>query len=55
MIAKVANSGFVPEPYAGYVRIAGRYIGIVQTVVADAMVVVFVFGAMAWWRDMAHA
>lgn len=55
MIAKVANSGFVPEPYAGYVRIAGRYIGIVQTIIADAMVIVFVFGAMAWWQGMAHA
>lgn len=55
MIAKVANSGMVPEPYAGYIRISGRYIGIVQTIIADAMVVVFVFGAMAWWQDMAHA
>ena len=55
MIAKVANSGMVPEPYAGYIRIAGRYIGIVQTIIADAMVIVFVFGAMAWWQDKAHA
>ena len=55
MIAKVANSGMVPEPYAGYVRIAGRYVGIVQTVVADAMCVVFVFGALAWWGGEAHA
>ena len=55
MIAKVANSGMVPEPYAGYVRVAGRYIGIVQTIIADAMVIVFVFGALAWWQGMAHA
>lgn len=55
MIAKVANSGMIPEPYAGYIRIAGRYIGIVQTIIADAMVIVFVFGAMAWWQDKAHA
>ncbi len=55
MIAKVANSGFVPEPYAGYVRIAGRYVGIAQTIVTDAMVVIFVFGALAWWQGMAAA
>jgi len=55
MIAKVANSGFLPEPWAGYVRILGRYVGIAQTVFRDAMVVVFVFGAMAWWRGMAAA
>ena len=53
MIAKVANSGFVPEPWAGYIRIAGRYIGIAQTIFTDAMVVIFVFGALAWWNGMA--
>jgi len=40
----------LPEPYAGYVRVVGRYSVIWQTVVADAMVVVFVLGAAAWWR-----
>jgi len=55
MLAKIANSGFVPEPYAQYVRTVGRYVGIAQTIFADAMVVIFVFGALAWWRGMAHA
>jgi hypothetical protein len=40
----------LPEPYAGYVRVVGRYSVIWRTVVADAMVVVFVLGASAWWR-----
>ncbi|KAK4555670.1 hypothetical protein LTR86_007423 [Recurvomyces mirabilis] len=55
MLATVANSGFVPEPYAQYVRTAGRYVGIAQTIFSDAMVVVFVFGVLAWWRGMAVA
>ena len=49
-LAMIANSGFVPEPYAQYVRTLGRYIGIVQTVVSDGLVVVFVLGIMAWWN-----
>ena len=52
MLATVANSGFVPEPWAGYIRIAGRYVGIGQTIMADALVIVFVFGMMAWWQGM---
>jgi len=40
----------LPEPYAGYVRVVGRYSVIYTTVVADAMVVVFVLGVMAWWH-----
>ena len=55
MLAKVANSGFVPEPWAGYVRIVGRYVGILQTIVADAMVIIFVFGMLAWWQGMSTA
>jgi hypothetical protein len=55
MLAKIANSGLVPEPYAGYVRMVGRYIGILQTIMADAMLVVFVFGMLAWWQGMAVA
>ncbi len=55
ILAKIANSGFVPEPYAGYVRTAGRYLGIVQTIMADAMVIVFVFGILAWWQGMSVA
>ncbi|KAF2141228.1 uncharacterized protein K452DRAFT_309018 [Aplosporella prunicola CBS 121167] len=45
----------IPEPYAGYVRLVGRYSTIYTTVVADAMVVVFVLGAMAWWKDLVVA
>jgi len=55
MFATVANSGMVPEPYAHYIRTAGRYVGILRTIISDAMVVVFVFGALAWWRGMAAA
>lgn len=55
ILAKVANSGVVPEPYAGYVRMVGRYIGILQTIIADAMLIVFVFGVLAWWQGMAIA
>ena len=52
LFATVANSGVVPEPWAGYVRVTGRYVAIAQTIFADAMVIVFVFGAMAWWSGM---
>lgn len=55
MLATVANSGLVPEPFAGYVRILGRYSVIWQTIVGDAMTVVFVLGALAWWKGMAVA
>ena len=50
LLAKIANSGFVPEPYAGYVRTFGSYVRIWTTVVSDAMVVVFVLGCLAWWK-----
>ncbi|KAI7360545.1 hypothetical protein KC354_g8783 [Hortaea werneckii] len=50
MIATVANSGLVPEPYAQYIRTAGRWIGIIQSIISDALVIVFVFGALAWWN-----
>ncbi|KAF2089890.1 hypothetical protein K490DRAFT_62767 [Saccharata proteae CBS 121410] len=43
----------LPMPYAGYVRVVGRYSVIYTTVVADAMAVVFVLGAMAWWKGLA--
>lgn len=55
ILAKVANSGVLPEPWAGYVRILGRYVGIVQTIVTDAMVIIFVFGVLSWWQGMAAA
>ncbi|KXL43548.1 hypothetical protein M433DRAFT_5517 [Acidomyces richmondensis BFW] len=51
IVATIANSGILPDPYAGYVRTLGRYMTIAQTIVSDAMVVVFVFGALAWWRS----
>ncbi|WPH03491.1 Hypothetical protein R9X50_00637100 [Acrodontium crateriforme] len=54
-LATVANSGFVPEPYAHYIRVVGRYIAIAQTIFADVMVVVFVFGCFSWYRGMAIA
>lgn len=54
-LATIANSGFVPPPYAQYIRTIGRYMTIWSTVVSDAMVVVFVLGVMAWWRGMAVA
>ncbi|CAI6257590.1 unnamed protein product [Periconia digitata] len=43
----------LPQPYAGYVRVIGRYSVIYNTVVADAMVVVFVLGATSWWNGIA--
>jgi GET complex subunit GET2 len=46
-------SRVLPEPYAGYVRIAGRYSVIYSTIVADALVVIFVLGAVAWWSGTA--
>ena len=49
-LATVANSGFVPEPYAQFIRTGGRWLGIFRSVVSDALVVVFVFGCLAWWR-----
>jgi hypothetical protein len=47
-----ALSRLLPEPYAGYVRLIGRYSVIWTTLVADAMVVVFVLGVVAWWKGM---
>jgi hypothetical protein len=55
LFAKVANSGVLPEPWAGYVRVLGRYVAIAQTIFADAMVIIFVFGVLAWWRGMPTA
>ena len=43
-------AGFLPEPYRGYLGLVGRYSGIWNTVVQDAMVVIFVLGCVAWWR-----
>ena len=54
-LATIANSGLVPEPYGGWIRVVGRYSVIWQTVVGDAMVVVFLLGAVAWARGAAAA
>lgn len=53
ILATIANSGFVPEPWAQMIRTIGRYSTIYTTIVADAMVVIFVFGAVAWWKGLA--
>jgi len=51
-VATIANSGMVPEPWVGYLRVLGRYMTIWQTVVADATTVVFVLGILAWWKGV---
>ena len=40
----------LPEPFRGYVAVIARYGIMWTTVVSDAMVVVFVLGALAWWK-----
>ncbi|KAF2236665.1 hypothetical protein EV356DRAFT_512871 [Viridothelium virens] len=40
----------LPEPFKSYVAIMARYGVMWTTVVSDAMVVVFVLGALAWWK-----
>jgi hypothetical protein len=55
ILATIANSGFVPEPYAQLIKTIGRYSTIYTTIVSDAMVVVFVLGAIAWWKGLAAA
>ena len=53
MLGKIA--AFLPEPYAGYLRVLNRYSIIYTTVVSDALVVVFVLGAWAWWLGLTDA
>ena len=43
--------GFLPEPYKGYLALVTRYSRIWTTVSGDAMALVFVLGACAWWRE----
>ncbi|KAF8863543.1 hypothetical protein BDZ45DRAFT_615210 [Acephala macrosclerotiorum] len=43
-------TGFLPEPYKGYLLWFSRYSRIWTTVTGDAMVCVFVLGACAWWK-----
>jgi hypothetical protein len=45
-------TGFLPEPYKGYLALVSRYSRIWTTVSADAMALVFVLGACAWWRSV---
>ncbi|KAL9051081.1 MAG: hypothetical protein Q9162_006254 [Coniocarpon cinnabarinum] len=52
-LGKIA--AFLPEPYAGYLRLLNRYSIIYTTVVSDALVVVFVLGCFAWWKGLADA
>ncbi|KAI4734060.1 hypothetical protein E4T50_15399 [Aureobasidium sp. EXF-12298] len=54
-LATIANSGLVPQPWSNYISMLGRYAVIWQTVVADAMVIIFVLGCLAWWNGMATA
>lgn len=42
--------GMLPEPFRMYASLAVRYSGILTQVIADAVMVVFVLGAVAWWR-----
>lgn len=43
---------FLPSPYGNYVKLALRYSGYWTTLVEDAMGVVFVLGAVAWWKGL---
>jgi hypothetical protein len=48
MLSTIAN--FAPEPFKGYLGIAARYIVIIKSVVADALTLIFVLGAVSWWK-----
>ena len=48
-------AAFVPEPFAGYLRIVGRYNVIFSTLLQDALVIIFVLGLMVWWNGFAGA
>jgi GET complex subunit GET2 len=43
-------SGFLPPPWNQRLLLASRYSSIWTTLVADAMVVVWMIGVVAWWR-----
>jgi hypothetical protein len=45
-------SGFLPEPWKGYLALVTRYSRIWTTVSGDALALVFVLGASAWWRSV---
>lgn len=40
----------LPEPARSYVKLVLRYCRIWTTTVADAMIVVFILGCVAWWK-----
>ncbi|KAL9613936.1 MAG: hypothetical protein Q9167_001550 [Letrouitia subvulpina] len=40
----------LPEPARSYAKLVLRYCGIWTTTVADAMIVVFILGCVAWWK-----
>lgn len=42
--------GMLPEPFRTYASLAVRYSGIFIQLIGDAVTVVFVLGAVAWWR-----
>lgn len=44
-------SGFLPEPFKGYVQAVMRYGQIFTTVRSDILACMFVLGACAWWRS----
>ena len=46
----VTVAEFLPEPWKGYVKIGIRYSAIFTTIIADAMVIIFALGCVAWWR-----
>jgi hypothetical protein len=48
-------AAFVPEPFAGYLRVVGRYNVIFSTLLQDALVIIFVLGLMVWWNGFAGA
>jgi hypothetical protein len=48
-------AAFVPEPFAGYLRIVGRYNVIFSTLLQDALVIIFVLGLMVWWNGFSAA
>lgn len=48
-------AAFLPEPYSGYIKVLSRYSIIYTTVVSDALVVVFILGAVAWWKESTNS
>ncbi|KAI9751923.1 MAG: hypothetical protein M4579_005834 [Chaenotheca gracillima] len=49
MLASLAT--MLPEPWKGRVAVALRYSAIYTTIMADAMVVIFMLGCVAWWNQ----